>query len=105
MVLGGQIKNGLLACAGSTNIATVGNKSGSNTITVNQIPSHNHYISAFPNTGSFSSGICMNVALQNTSYSGFIFNSACQRSTTEDRGEGQPFVPAHYAVNVWQRTS
>lgn len=44
-IIGGtwsQIKNGLIAAAGSLNIAALGAAGGSNTISVSQMPSHNH---------------------------------------------------------------
>lgn len=97
-ILGGtwaQIKNGLLACAESSSIASLGTAGGSNTMTVEQMPTHNHWVSnvVLTNRGS--------TMIANGSYYSFDQSSRLSELT----GGGQPFVPAHYAVNVWQRTS
>ena len=104
----GKQTGGLLACAGSTNVASVGKTGGSNTITVNQMPSHNH-LSGLKNSWIAYWGTSVGtVALANGSKGQWGCcgaNDTTGSTTITATGGGAAFVPAHYAVNVWQRTS
>lgn len=95
----------VLALTGSNGFAAVGKNGGNLKISVKQMPSHSHRISGAPNTGSSSSGRCMNVPIDNRNYGFNIFNSACQSGETENEGGGQNYLPYHYSVKGYFRTS
>lgn len=79
----------VLALTGSNGFAAVGKNGGSLEISVKQMPSHQHILSGAPNTGSDSSGLCMNVPISNPNYSFSIYNSTCQHGKTESEGGGR----------------
>lgn len=95
----------VLALTGSNGFAAVGKNGGSLKISVKQMPSHNHILAGAPNTGNSSSGVCMNVPIYNANYDFSIFNSTCQKGNTESEGGGQNYLPYHYSVKGYYRTS
>lgn len=78
----------VLALTGSNGFAAVGKNGGNLKISVKQLPSHQHVLSGAPNTGSGSSGLCMNIPIANSNYNFSIYNSACQHGKTEAEGGG-----------------
>ena len=79
----------VLALTGSNGFAEVGKNGGNLKISVKQLPSHQHILSGAPNTGSDSSGLCMNVPIANSNYNFSTYNSACQHGKTEPEGGGR----------------
>ena len=95
----------MLALTGSNGFANVGENGGSLKISVKQMPSHSHILSGAPNTGNEASGVCLNVSVDNPDYAFCTFNSACQYGNTEANGGGQNYLPYHYSVKGYYRTS
>ena len=95
----------VLALTGSNGFADVGKNGGSLKISENQMPRHNHILSGAPNTGNSTSGVCMNVPIDNPDYAFSVVNSACQIGYTESKGGGQNYLPYHYSVKGYYRTS
>ena len=90
-----QIKGAVLAACGANSFAT-NNYGGSLKISINQIPSHNHFIYMHMPSGS-----------NTDAQSGIEYVSGGTENTRMigDVGGGQNYLPYHWSCYVWYRTA
>ena len=99
-----QIKDAVLAASGDS-YSAAGNFSGNKAITIEQMPSHNHYAPMwlYTDAGRWSNGAdnvpatCYQVSNKQTCVK--IVNKAYMANT----GGGQDYIPYHYSINIWKR--
>lgn len=92
---------GMLGLAGSTGVANAAHNGGSTTISINQMPTHQHSVYARRiNTTPVSGGNTM-VVCHPSNGSG-IDNSM---NYMNEVGGGQDYIPAHTSVYGWRRTA
>lgn len=96
-----QLTGGLLGLADSAGIAVAGSNGGSTTISVDQMPIHQHsvYVRRI-NTTPMSGGNTMVVCHPSNGYG--TDNATGYMNET---GGGQDFIPAHSSVYGWRRTA
>ena len=93
-----QVKSGLIGCAGSTGLAANLSTGGSSTISVEQMPSHNHL--------TVSSGKGFNASSGNGYTTVNLFDwGNVNEVYTGKAGNGQSYYPAHISFNVYRRTA
>lgn len=92
---------GMLGLAGSTGVADAASDGGSTTISINQMPTHQHsvYVRRI-NTTVVSGGNTMIVC--HSSNGGGTDNAMNYMNET---GGGQDYIPAHTSVYGWRRTA
>lgn len=96
-----QVKSGLLGCAGSDGLADNLKTGGSSTISVVQMPNHNHLTTettVIYNRSDQGGGI-----VKVGSGTGATFYQG-QLSTTST-GDSEAYYPAHISFNVYRRTA
>lgn len=99
-----KVTGGLLACAGTTGYAAAGSTGGSKKISVNQMPSHEHWVYGRPNTGNLN-GVGIYPVLEG--YGSFGPNNQFEQNMplAQATGGGADYYPLHISVNVWERTA
>lgn len=94
-----QIEDRFLLAAGNTYTAGATGGNATHTLTIDEMPSHNH--SAWLNGGGSASGYGLDYTYSNQcrSYDG--------NDIIDNKGGGQPFniMPPYLAVYVWKRTA
>lgn len=103
-----QIKDKFLLAAGSTysNGSTGGE--ATHTLTVNEMPNHNHYVGNGENGKFWLLGKPGPIAPENSQgIPNISSNGRITTFETDSRGGGQPHnnMPPYLAVTVWQRTA
>lgn len=99
-----QLTGGLLGLADSAGIAAAGSNGGSNTITIEELPKHNHELQAGQQGGSAgwdNSGGADRLQYQRLQPGRHIFEFYSRYTTSV--GGGQDFIPAHSSVYCWKR--
>ena len=92
-----QVKSGLIGCAGSTGLAANLSTGGSSTISVEQMPSHQHGLDAAYAGYGLDAG--------SGYYSGRPLVRYGSDVATDKTGGGKPYYPAHISFNVYRRTA
>ena len=96
-----QVKSGLIGCAGSTGLAANLSTGGSSTISISQMPNHNHLTTEttviYNRSGQGGDIVRVGSGTGATFYQG-------QLSTTAI-GDGAAYYPAHISFNVYRRTA
>lgn len=105
----GQHKGALLAATGANSYAKVNTNGGSLKISVNQLPSHNH-LSGLKNSWIAYWGTCNSGTIALSNGSNGQWGCCGDGNTTGNTvitatGKGQNYLPYHYSVNCWERTS
>lgn len=92
-----KVTGGCLAAAGTAGFASANSTGGSTTISVDQMPSHQHYTNntdvVYNESGSIKLGSGSGAAL------------AQGRLYTNFNGGGEAYYPAHVSFNVYKRTA
>ena len=102
-----QIKNALIAAAGFGG-NTSGSYNGNNTMTINQMPSHEHKVARWnAETHAYED---LDFQFTNASGGNGWLSLAGAEGTPRTAwatkvGGGQPFYPYNYCTNVWLRNS
>ena len=107
-----QIKDKFLLCAGDSYTSGSTGGESSHTLTVDEMPSHRHWISA----ADFDDGNGTSTGLSNSQYYGLWSDAGSYDSNDRGKslgrydaysGGSQPHnnMPPYLAVNVWQRTA
>lgn len=99
-----KVTGGVLALAGTSGYAAAGAAGGSKKISVDQMPSHEHWVYGRPNTGNLN-GVGIYPVLEG--YGSFGPNNQFEQNMplAQATGGGADYYPLHLSVNVWQRTS
>lgn len=92
---------GMLGLAGSTGIVGAASNGGSRKISVNQMPSHSHYLKGW-NIGN-ANAIASTSPYNWIDYKNSVWQSEDGMITSE--GGGADFIPAHTSVYGWRRTA
>jgi hypothetical protein len=99
-----RIQDRFLLAAGNTYAAGDTGGEATHTLTVNEMPSHNHNVSFLtnPNEGSISGGGMLAPSGGNPN-----FNVVFSAIDVSNSGGGQPHnnMPPFLAVNIWKRTA
>lgn len=96
-----KLTGGCLGLADSDGFANAGSNGGSRTISITQMPSHNHLIKGW-NIGN-APAQPSTVPYNWIGYSGSSWQSADDMMTMT--GGGQDYIPAHSSVYAWIRIS
>ena len=91
-----QVKSGLIGCAGSTGLAANLSTGGSSTISVGQMPNHNH--------GTMGQVKLVNIP-NGANYTAPCINATNIQVYTSSTGGGESYYPAHISFNVYRRTA
>lgn len=103
-----QIKNALIAATGFGG-NTSGKYSGNNTMTINQMPKHQHKVARWNSKTNKSENVDFQSSNVGSGTGWLLLTGAegTERTTyaTSMGGGSQPFYPYNYAANIWTRTS
>lgn len=102
-----QIKDALIAAAGFGG-NTSGSYNGNNTMTINQMPSHEHKVARWNAENSSYENLDFQMSNVDSGYGWLLLSGADGTSKTAwatKVGGGKPFYPYNYCANVWLRNS
>lgn len=102
-----QLTGGMLGLVGSEGVAAAGSNGGSRTISIDQMPSHNHFLQP-GDQGRYAGWDSDPSGADRLFYGKYapgrhIFEFYSQYLT--NTGGGQDYIPAHTAVYAWKRTA
>ena len=102
-----QIKNALIAASGFGG-NTAGSYNGNNTMTTNQMPSHEHKVARLNAENGSYENLDFQSSNVDSGYGWLLLSGADGTTRTAwatKVGGGQPFYPYNYCANVWLRNS
>lgn len=102
-----QIKNALIAAAGFGG-NTSGSYNGNNTMTINQMPSHEHKVARWNAETNSYENLDFQASNVDSGHGWLLLSGAGGTPKTAwatKAGGGEPFYPYNYCANVWLRNS
>lgn len=102
-----QIKNALIAATGFGG-NTSGKYSGNNTMTINQMPKHEHKVARWNSKTNKSEAVDFQSSNVDSGTGWLLLSGASGTERTAyatSVGGSKPFYPYNYAANIWTRTS
>lgn len=102
-----QIKNALIAATGFGG-NTFGKYSGNNTMTIDQMPKHQHKVARWNSKTNKSEDVDFQNSNVDSGTGWLLLSGASGTGKTAYAtlmGGSKPFYPYNYAANIWTRTS